>query len=528
MTTSRMLLRWCSAAAILLAALAVPPARAARMALVIGNDSYRTVTALRNARSDAATVARTLESMGFRTTLVRDADQLGMDETRRKFIDSLAAGDEVVVFYAGHGVQIAGNSHLLPVDVRGDGERELQQSSVSIQTVLDEILHRKARFTLLVIDACRDNPFGAGVPSTMARGLVPTAVGTGQMIIYSAGSGQKALDNLGADDHDPNGLFTRVFVGELARSDQPVDRVLRRVRDEVVRQARGVGHEQVPALYDQSLGDFYFRQTGTQVTDPVTGVRPDHAAPLGVEFVAGNGDAEMVALVSEVMGSDLQRSGRFRLLAVNEGRNVLPTRDLVVERATPARHSVNVTHVAREDGRIDIQVRVVEKPSSRYVGGWAFTAPHPKALRMVAHTAADRIFGAVTGTPGRFAQRMAKVTVNAGRRSLMISDSDGADPQMAMSSPRDIAMPTWSRERTSVSYVSFEYGAPAVIVHELTSGRRSRTGQEPAVLAACADELRSVRNRAPGVQEFWLNDDWATSASPACAAAMDTVFPKRP
>jgi hypothetical protein len=78
------------------------------------------------------------------------------------------------------------------------------------------------------------------------------------MVMFSAGSGQQALDKLGPKDADKNGLFTRIFVKEMLKSGISVDRVLRNVRNQVVEQAKSVGHEQTPALYDQSIGEFYF------------------------------------------------------------------------------------------------------------------------------------------------------------------------------------------------------------------------------------------------------------------------------
>lgn len=79
-------------------------------------------------------------------------------------------------------------------------------------------------------------------------------------VMPSAGSGQQALDRLGDNDKEKNGLFTRIFVKEMTKPGLSVDRVLRNVRNEVVRLARTVGHEQTPALYDQAIGEFYLRQ----------------------------------------------------------------------------------------------------------------------------------------------------------------------------------------------------------------------------------------------------------------------------
>uniref|UniRef100_UPI004048CC44 hypothetical protein n=1 Tax=Rheinheimera sp. TaxID=1869214 RepID=UPI004048CC44 len=81
----------------------------------------------------------------------------------------------------------------------------------------------------------------------------------GQMVIYSASAGQQALDNLGPNDPNPNGLFTRIFLEKMSQPGIPVDSVLRQVKKEVVRLAKSVNHEQVPALYDQTVGEFFFK-----------------------------------------------------------------------------------------------------------------------------------------------------------------------------------------------------------------------------------------------------------------------------
>lgn len=499
-------------------AMGCAPVWSARLALVIGNDAYRAVSPLRNAGADAAAVARTLEASGFRVELVRDASAQAMRAALERFAGTVEPGDEAVVFYAGHGVQIAANNYLLPVDIRGQTEEQVRQAALSVQTVLDALRRRRAGFALLVIDACRDNPFGAGLPSAAARGLVPTAVDTGQMIIYSAGSGQQALDSLGADDRDPNGLFTRVFVRELSRQEQSVDRVLRRVRDEVARLARGVGHEQVPALYDQSLGDFFFRAARA----PAGASQAAAPALLGIEFVQGAGDPLVMGLVADVLSADLLRSGRFRLLSAGSGTNAVAARNLAVDAAAVARHSVQMSQQVLADGRIEVQIRVYELPARRYVGGRAHTAA-PADLRTLAHSAADWIHEAITSVPGQFRQRRAKITTNAGRQMLMISDSDGANEQEALRSPRAIALPTWSQSRQHLAYVSFETGVPQVWVQELVSGRRQQIAHAAAALVACSGELAAVQAPGTSAQEYWLRDDWAGSATPACAQALKGV-----
>jgi hypothetical protein len=236
------------------------PVHAARLALVIGNDAYVHVPKLRNARADARAMAHALEDAGFKVSLALDQDRAGMNESLRRFRNNLSGGDEAVFFYAGHGVQLGGTNYLLPVDMKGNDVDNVVDDAIRLQRVLDDLAERKTRFALAIVDACRDNPFVGSGRNLETRGLVPVQAANGQMVIYSAGAGQKALDRLNDQDTSPNGLFTRVFVKELGKPGVPIHDAVRNVRQEVVRLANGVGHEQVPAIYDQSIGDFYFRR----------------------------------------------------------------------------------------------------------------------------------------------------------------------------------------------------------------------------------------------------------------------------
>ena len=119
---------------------------------------------------------------------------------------------------------------------------------------------KKAKFTLAMIDACRDNPFKTAGRAIGGRGMAPTTAATGQMVVFSAGTGQQALDRLGNNDRDKNGVFTRTFLKEMQKSGTSIDRIVKNVRNEVAELAKSVGHEQVPAIYDQVLGEFYFKK----------------------------------------------------------------------------------------------------------------------------------------------------------------------------------------------------------------------------------------------------------------------------
>jgi len=235
---------------------------ATRRALVIGNDTYRYAEALKTAREDARAIAANLEQVGYIVSLHLDLSERAMKAAVRTFVTQIQGGDEVAFFFAGHGLQIGSTNYLIPIDTAGESELQIRDEAVDLKRILDDVGDRRARFTLAVIDACRDNPFRdktrVRMIGTSGRGLAPTTPATGQMIIFSAGAGQKALDNLGDKDPVPNGVFTRVFVQQMRRPSISIDRIARDTRAEVVRLASSIGHEQVPAIYDQVIGEFFF------------------------------------------------------------------------------------------------------------------------------------------------------------------------------------------------------------------------------------------------------------------------------
>jgi hypothetical protein len=233
---------------------------ASKRALVIGNDSYRTISKLLTAREDARTIASALTTFGYKTTLRLDLNEKEMKTALRTFASQVEGGDEVIVFFAGHGVQIGATNYLLPTDIIGENEAQIKDEAIQLQRILSDMSDRKAKFTLAMIDACRDNPFKSSLRDVGSRGLAPTTAATGQMVIFSAGVGQRALDKLNNTDRDKNGVFTRVFIQEIQKNSQTIDRVIKNVRSQVAELAKSVGHEQVPAIYDQVLGDFYFKK----------------------------------------------------------------------------------------------------------------------------------------------------------------------------------------------------------------------------------------------------------------------------
>ncbi len=237
---------------------AAEPTKPQRIALVIGNDQYQSVPRLSNAVADARAMAVNLEKLGYQVLLAVNSDRELMLKAVFTFTERLHKDDEAVFFYAGHGVQLQNENYLLPTDIRANNEKLLRSYAIPLQDVLDHMSRREVRFSLSIIDACRDNPFSINGRNLGQGGLGQPLPATGQMVIYSAGTGQQALDKLGAQDQNPNGLFTRVFLQEMMRPNLTIGDVLHNVRDKVYQQSRSVGREQVPALFDQAPGRFYF------------------------------------------------------------------------------------------------------------------------------------------------------------------------------------------------------------------------------------------------------------------------------
>jgi uncharacterized caspase-like protein len=236
-------------------------AQAKRLALVIGNDSYRAVAGLANARNDARLMADLLRAAGFEVVEKNDLDRGGFLDEVEVLQKRLAKGDEVVFYFAGHGVQIGNDAVLLPVDIKATSSGRVRQDGVPLFDVQEAL--KDARVSLLIIDACRDNPFlregkrGVGDDRGLA---VPPDLSSGQAIIMSASRGQRALDKVPGDAAAHNGLFTHEFVAVMRQPGLDLTRGLKLVQERVKDLAAKANHEQRPGLHDELSGSFFFFQ----------------------------------------------------------------------------------------------------------------------------------------------------------------------------------------------------------------------------------------------------------------------------
>jgi uncharacterized caspase-like protein len=235
---------------------------ATRHAVVIGNNRYPNLPSdaqLRTAVNDARAMGKALASIGFSVTRIEDAGRQDLLDRFYAFASKVKAGDVAVVFYAGHGVGIEGANYLLPQDTRlvAPGEEARLRSMGIAEAELIGELQRKARITVLVLDACRDNPTAVKTGSRSlstgrSKGLAQPPEAAGVFALYSAGFGQTALDALGPADTSNNSVFTRVLLNHIVRTDVHLVDIVLDVRKEVEKLASTVPHQQRPAYYDQT------------------------------------------------------------------------------------------------------------------------------------------------------------------------------------------------------------------------------------------------------------------------------------
>jgi Caspase domain len=310
--TFRCVLRRAAAVAGLLLAFAVTaqaqgqvkvlPAKAAvgdakRIALVIGNSGYRYIPALPNTINDATAVAGKLQDLGYEVHFARDLDRRDMIDTIGGFLLKVEPGSETLIYYAGHGVEMQGSNYLLPIDIpvlSPAQERLLRSEGTNLSELLLELEARNARAALVIVDACRNNPFRLATTRAIGstRGLGRVDAPKGTFVIYSAGVGEQAYDNLGPGDRDPNGLFTRKLLKFISVEGLELRTMVRQLRTEVREAAlTTVGQSQVPSYYDQLLGDFFFKPKAPvpEQTACDTLVKPDlgRDAALAVDLEPG-------------------------------------------------------------------------------------------------------------------------------------------------------------------------------------------------------------------------------------------------
>jgi Caspase domain len=227
-----------------------------RVALVIGNSAYRNVGHLRNPSNDAELIGAALRRTGIEdVTVAHDLDRDNMVATIRAFARKADAADWAIVYYAGHGIEINGTNYLLPVDAKLETDRDVPEEAVSLDQLQAKIAGAR-KLKLIVLDACRNNPFMAQMKMTVARrsvtrGFTRFEPAGATLVVYAAKEGTTAVDGDGLDSP-----FALSFAKRIVERGIEINKALRFVRQDVL---LTTGSQQEPFVYGSlPPDDFYF------------------------------------------------------------------------------------------------------------------------------------------------------------------------------------------------------------------------------------------------------------------------------
>ncbi len=224
------------------------------VALVIGNSAYESVEPLTNPANDAAAIATALQIHGFEVTLAGDMSRANMLNTLRAFRDKADRAEFAIVYYAGHGMEISGRNYLVPVDARINDERDARLEMIELQDVLAQLSGAR-RMKMVVLDACRDNPFVNKMKRenkgrNVGRGLaLVTDAGADTLIAYAAAAGDITPDGVAGQ----NSPFTQAFLNALTGPPADIRLLLGAVRDELRQSVPGAA----PFVYSSLGGGTY-------------------------------------------------------------------------------------------------------------------------------------------------------------------------------------------------------------------------------------------------------------------------------
>ena len=220
-----------------------------RHALVIGNANYSS-SPLRNPLNDARDMAAALKGLGFQVHSLLDADAGQMEQAILDFGDRLRAGGVGLFYYAGHGVQAQGSNYLIPLQANISREIQLKRKAIDAGLVLDAMGAANNGLNIVILDACRDNPYANSFRNT-TRGLARMDSPKGSLIAYATAPGDVAADGDGR-----NGVFTKHLLEQMQKPGVQVEQVFKQVTQAVHAETR---QRQTPFMTSSLLGDFYFK-----------------------------------------------------------------------------------------------------------------------------------------------------------------------------------------------------------------------------------------------------------------------------
>lgn len=427
---------WCAESAL---AQGAGPER--RVGLVIGNSAYRQ-SPLQNPVNDAQAIAATLGSLGFIVTKLENASQGQMHDAIRQFGDSIKNGGVGLFYFAGHGVQVRGQNFLIPVDADIEREDEVAYKGIDANQVLAKMDSAKNRLNIVILDACRNNPFARSFRSS-AQGLAVMDAPVGTLLAFATAPGSVAADGTGK-----HGVYTEYLLRNITEPGLKIEEVFKRTRFAVRQETSG---RQIPWENTSLEGDFFFV-----------------APPSGTVAQAGPADAERVLWNSLKDSRNpaefevyLRRypTGQFVDLARQYQASLQPERPEVASHragegtiTAPAVRPHGGFSFAREEEK-DRQARFAKDDAIRT----RLNAPCPEPLRqrpividITEESRADGLVG--TERSSRFAQLVSQNLQQAGL-STRVARTQGKSASLAfdLTGQSSAASPDTSRHQGSYS-----------------------------------------------------------------------------
>ena len=287
-------------------ALAAPPPQ--RFAIVIGNSAYSAISPLPNAVNDAELMASTLADLGFEVVSAFDADRLELGRAIQQFGSTLRDADKDAValfYYAGHGVQSQGTNYIIPIGANILAESDLDLEALSTDSILRQMRDANVSTNIVVLDACRNNPFANGTRSA-DRGLARVSTNGGALIAFAAAPGQVAADGDGA-----NSPYTAALTRAMQLPGLTIEQVFKQVLVEVEAETGG---KQIPWVQSSLRSDFYFSPAAQ--TDGAGASRAEKEITYWTAIRDIGGRAELSAFLDAFPAGVFAGAARARLAAL--------------------------------------------------------------------------------------------------------------------------------------------------------------------------------------------------------------------
>jgi len=237
-----------------------------KVALIIGNSNYTHFSPLKNTLHDAEDIQQILKNKGFDVLYLKDGDLESMESMVEKFAAKLRKGGVGFFYYAGHGLEVEGNNYLVPVSANISSKNKVKYKSLPVNMIIDEMEDSHNRLNIIVLDACRNDPFSRG-----GGGLGQINNAKGMYIAFATAPGKVASDG----GSGRNGLFTKHLIKNISLNNLTLNDVFKKTRASVYTESH---EKQLPWTSSSVIGDFYFQLDAT----PQTSISTSLPLPVGM------------------------------------------------------------------------------------------------------------------------------------------------------------------------------------------------------------------------------------------------------